>query len=1336
MSDSNSFSITDGVNQPGSGASPLSVNSQNEGSTVSGMGVNLTGKDVNLPRAVPLGANPDSGGHDRDDIERFIDELAFNAPGLIQTVRAESNKLYPRFHTTDATGLAEAVTRLDNLSRACRENTGLYIQVTTCIENPNAEDDQPEFLRFGTKRGGIPNTSHLLCLWNDIDFGEIGHAEVKGDRLPNPPDADAAHQVYVHTGLPEASVIINSGGGLYEIVLLDEPFDLTVEGNRQRAISVSRRWQQLIEKTAREMGYHYGVGVHNLDRILRVPGTVNTKQWDNKRRATILYNEDEGGVPRYSFDQLEALINELHPEPVAPTAPGGGAFPVERSNTDPGLPGNDFNARGDWQRDILGPAGITYSHAQGDVTYWYRPGKGKPGDQHGFSLNHKPDLLFPFTDSTVLKQWRYFDKFAAYCVAPETKILMADLTWRTAGEVVDGDELVGIDEQLPSFRGRRKLRVATVLGAERKTLPCYRITLADGRTVVCTDEHPWLITSEGKSKNTRWVQTQKLRPGQQIRAITDGTWESATDFDSGWLSGMYDGEGWVNDSVVGLSQKNGPLLDKASRLLGERGFRPAKQPRNNDIGNLVISRATETFRLLGTLRPERLIAKRAWVGSAMWTQASPGSVIESVEFIGPREVAAFMTDTQTFIAEGLVSHNTHLFHGGDFKAAAQALRSLGYGSVPAPRREDIPDTEFGRALQATAVVPPSRTTPPTATITETSVDEEFEERADFTERMGRIEDAAVKKNEARKRVKQLAKKGTNEEERQEERDLLKTLCKLTAGDFKSLYASAARTAAQAEPDGSDGRPVYVMGDELKDYTNLVELIDNGVFPETYVRDGKLVHVQPVSGVRSAKGKINTSTYQAKDITPATLRRLVATYTTPYRVTEKGADSPLPTRAVCESVLDNPEWDGVDTLQGLTDAPFVRADGSICQDHGYDQPTGMWLALPPGYRPVPENPTPDDVRDALKLIMNQVLKDFPFATTADRANAIGMLFTPMIRSIADCAVPLHLINAHTPGTGKTLLAKIAIAAHGGDAYTFPRNSDDELRKQVTSILMDQTSPVVNFDNIASGSTLESPVLAALVTSSVWRDRILGGNTTVALPNDKLWCATGNNIKVNTDISQRSILVHLDAGTERPDLRPAEDFELGDLEQWLLKDRNRAELVRALLVLIRDWAVAGMPRGPQTMRSFTPWAQAIGGLLAHHGISDFMGNTDSVVEADEDKQQDALFLQKWTELVTQEWISASDLITQFETMEQQRWAAMGGKGPDRWQGAFPVRSNGKPYSAIGLGKWLGARKDTPIHGFALRRQIDPDTNRSLWRVERVSDNAQVTAEQTEAFHPDLN
>ncbi len=404
-------------NLPGSSDTSRDVNSQQDlflGDPGSVVNLNGTMADldaaVEIPVPVSLGANPDGGGYDRDAIEKFITTLCEGAPGLMQTVRKDSKGMAPRFHTTDALGISEAVTRLSNLSAAPAEDSHLYIQVSTCIKNPN-DTSQEKFGVFGSKRGGKANVSHLLCLWNDIDYGEDGHAEGKKGRLPNPPDAATAHAIYQNSGLPEASVIVNSGGGLYEIVLLESPLDVTDPAVRDRVESVTKRWQQLIEKTAREMGYHYGAGVGNTERLLRVPGTVNTKVWNNKRRATALYADDA----RYCFTDLEALINDLHPEPLPPVRPDGGQIGMERwsGTEEDDLPGTDFNTRGDWQRDILDPAGITYAHAAGHVTYWCRPGKS-PRDGHGFSLDHKPDLLFAFTDGTALPQWKFYDKFSAF----------------------------------------------------------------------------------------------------------------------------------------------------------------------------------------------------------------------------------------------------------------------------------------------------------------------------------------------------------------------------------------------------------------------------------------------------------------------------------------------------------------------------------------------------------------------------------------------------------------------------------------------------------------------------------------------------------------------------------------------------------------------------------------------------------------------------------------------------------------------------------------------------------------------------------------------------------
>ncbi|WP_311777823.1 phage/plasmid primase, P4 family [Trueperella abortisuis] len=379
----------------------------------------------------------------------------------------------------------------------------------------------------------------------------------------------------------------------------------------------------------------------------------------------------------FTLDELDDLLTVFRTLDQTPT-PQPTQTPVVRDPHTGVTPGDDYETRTTWA-DILTPHGWAPVFTRGTETFWRRPGK-KTGISASTGHATDRDRLYVWSTSTAFEAETPYTKFGAYCVAPETKILTADLTWVEAGTVKEGDELVGIDEYPTQKHGKRKLRVATVEAAETRILPCYELELENGLKIVCTDEHPWLASSAGKGGNMRWIQTQNLRKGQRISTLIDGTWETTNDFDSGWLSGMYDGEGWTSRGNVGLSQKDGPIVQKAIALLKERGFQPnIKQHQNDGVINILIQTIGEGMRLLGSLQPTRLVDKRSWVGRGAWTQAVPNATVKSVKFVGEREVAAFMTDTRTFIAEGLVSHNTVLEHGGNHTAAAKQLAKEGYG---------------------------------------------------------------------------------------------------------------------------------------------------------------------------------------------------------------------------------------------------------------------------------------------------------------------------------------------------------------------------------------------------------------------------------------------------------------------------------------------------------------------------------------------------------------------------------------------------------------------------------------------------------------------------------
>src|SRR5215468_2815979 len=74
------------------------------------------------------------------------------------------------------------------------------------------------------------------------------------------------------------------------------------------------------------------------------------------------------------------------------------------------------------------------------------------------SRNESPDIGFDVS----INPYRGCEHGCAYCVAPDTPVLGADLAWRPIGVLQVGDELVGFDEFPPARGHARKLRRARV----------------------------------------------------------------------------------------------------------------------------------------------------------------------------------------------------------------------------------------------------------------------------------------------------------------------------------------------------------------------------------------------------------------------------------------------------------------------------------------------------------------------------------------------------------------------------------------------------------------------------------------------------------------------------------------------------------------------------------------------------------------------------------------------------------------------------------------------------------------------------------------------------------
>lgn len=263
-----------------------------------------------------------------------------------------------------------------------------------------------------------------------------------------------------------------------------------------------------------------------------------------------------------------------------------------------------------------------------------------------------------------------------HCVTPDTSILCSDLVWRPAGELLVGDEILGVDEESPDGSGRR-LRNGTVTSSGRADVECYRITTQD-RELICSADHPLMAYVASTTRGSRWAwkEAARLSAGDEI-ALTPEPWETDLSRDAGWLAGAFDCDGCLSGSeangffTLSFGQVDNEVLAKVDACLSDRGFQPKVVERGVREGTLsaqpffdlrLVGGRWEIARALGSLRPERLLRKATEVnlldGRHMGKLTERQQIL-SIEPVGIREVATIGTSIRTYIANGFVSHNSN-----------------------------------------------------------------------------------------------------------------------------------------------------------------------------------------------------------------------------------------------------------------------------------------------------------------------------------------------------------------------------------------------------------------------------------------------------------------------------------------------------------------------------------------------------------------------------------------------------------------------------------------------------------------------------------------------------
>lgn len=317
------------------------------------------------------------------------------------------------------------------------------------------------------------------------------------------------------------------------------------------------------------------------------------------------------------------------------------------------------------------------------------------------SQSHHPDgVLFSILKARQL----------GACLSPETQVLTADLRWVPLDTVDVGQELVAVDEYPPGGRGAgRRMRTTPVEARADVYDDAFELVFDTGIHVQATADHRWLTRNRG-GVDTKWRPVHKMIVGDVVRFITT-PWGMPS-VEDGWMGGMLDGEGSLRKpnrkgGEVCVSQVYGPVYDRLTAYFLARGYASfhhevadQRVPETSSkfgrrpVGTVSIARMDEMFRLLGQTRPTRFIGRRWWEDKELPGKRNGFGWARVVEIrpLGRRRMIDLQTGTKTFIAEGLVSHNSTLC------ASLGTHRVTTHTHVRALLASDVPDNSGSEGL--------------------------------------------------------------------------------------------------------------------------------------------------------------------------------------------------------------------------------------------------------------------------------------------------------------------------------------------------------------------------------------------------------------------------------------------------------------------------------------------------------------------------------------------------------------------------------------------------------------------------------------------------------------
>lgn len=183
-------------------------------------------------------------------------------------------------------------------------------------------------IAFASKRGNVhermtlDTVDGILGLVSDVDFRSDDHPR-------GPEDQDAALALIQRFPVPP-TFILNSGNGLQCSWLFREPWRFEDDDERNAAVNLARGFAYALTNIAAKHDYTLDA-VHDLTRVMRVPGTFNVKRPEKPLPVTLLDLQPDRRYNPQDLDEYCADVPAHIPNSIAyPTVDVSADFPAEK----------------------------------------------------------------------------------------------------------------------------------------------------------------------------------------------------------------------------------------------------------------------------------------------------------------------------------------------------------------------------------------------------------------------------------------------------------------------------------------------------------------------------------------------------------------------------------------------------------------------------------------------------------------------------------------------------------------------------------------------------------------------------------------------------------------------------------------------------------------------------------------------------------------------------------------------------------------------------------------------------------------------------------------------